>query len=211
MRVPWLFFPGAVAQAIPLAAAIVARRPMRGARPWVLAWCVLLVLVDATALWVGREGRSNIILFDLVTPIGGALVLWALSFWQSGELARLTFRLAIIPFVAVWGALTIAFDEASSFSRVADPMASLVGLGAAAFTLVARSRASEGPLHHSDWFWVSGGMALYFGTAAALSPLSALLVRQAPDLVIRAYEVKSVLDVLAFLAIARGVTCPAAT
>jgi len=139
------------------------------------------------------------------------MVLWLLSLWQSSEVARLTFRLAIVPFLLVWCVLTIAFERTSYFSSVASPMANLVGLGAAAFTLLAGSRRVEGLLHCRDWFWISGGMALYFGTSAALSPLSALLVEEAPQLVIRAYEVKSVLDVLAFLAIARGVTCPVET
>jgi len=211
MKVPWLFFPGAVAQVVPLVAAAVARRRVRGARAWVLAWCALLALVDGAALWLGREGTANILLFNLVTPAGAALVLWALSYWQAGDLSRLTFRLAIVPFLLVWGVLTVAFESTSSFSSVADPLAKLVGLGAAAFTLLAGSRRVEGLLHCRDWFWISGGMALYFGTATALSPLSALLVQEAPQLVIRAYEVKSVLDVLAFLAIARGVTCPVET
>ena len=184
---------------------------MRGARAWVLIWCTLLVVVDGAALGLGREGASNLVLFTLVTPLSAAIVLWVLSCWQTGEVSRLTLRATIIFVTVAWAALTYAIEDSSSFSRVADPMSDLVCLGAAAFTLVARSRHGEGPLHRSDWFWVSAGMALYFGSGSALSPLSALLVKEAPDLVIRAYEVKSVLDVFAFLAIARGVTCPAAT
>ena len=125
--------------------------------------------------------------------------------------ARLTLRLAIVPFVLAWVVLTFAFDDTETFSRVADPMASLVGLGAAAFTLVARSYVASGLLRRQDWFWVSAGMVLYFGTATMLQPLSALLIGDAPQLMVRAFEVKSVLDVFAFLLIARGVTCPAAT
>jgi hypothetical protein len=167
--------------------------------------------VDAAALWMGRRDQHNLLLSTLQTPLSTALVLWALSCWQLAELQRLTLRLAIIPFLAAWGVLTFALEDTSSFSRVAEPLASLVGLGAAAFTLVARSHSTGGSLLRQDWFWVSGGMAMYFGTATALAPLSALLVGEAPQLVIRAYEVKSLLDVFAFLAIARGVTCQAVT
>jgi hypothetical protein len=134
-----------------------------------------------------------------------------LSFWQTGDVARLTFRLAIVPFLLVWAVLTVTMEDMSSFSRIATPMASLVGLGTAAFTLVTRSMGADEAPHCRDWLWVSGGMALYFGTAAALAPLSALLIAGAPHLVLRAYELKSVLDVFAFLAIARGVTCPTGT
>jgi hypothetical protein len=177
----------------------------------ILLWCAILVLADAAALWLGRHNVSNLMIFNLLSPACLAIVLWALSDWQHAELPRLTLRLAVIPFLAAWGVLAFAFEDTSSFSRVADPLASLVGLGAAAFTLVARSHSAGGPLLRQDWFWVSGGMVLYFGTAVMLQPLSALLVGDAPQLVIRANEVKSVLDVFAFLAIARGVTCPTAT
>lgn len=211
MRVPLLFHLGAAAQVAPLVAAVLARRRLQGARAWTVAWCATLVVVDAAALWMGRRGEHNLLLFNLQTPVSTALVLWALSDWQHTELPPLTLRLAIIPFLAAWGVLTFALEDTSSFSRVADPLASLVGLGAAAFTLVARSHSASGPLLRQDWFWVSGGMVLYFGTATMLQPLSALLVGDAPQIVIRAYEVKSVLDFVAFLAIARGVTCPAAT
>jgi hypothetical protein len=194
-----------------LVAAVVARRPLRGARVWILAWCAILVTADATSLWLGRHNVSNLVVFNLLSPACLAIVLWALSDWQHAELPRLTLRLAIIPFLAAWGVLTFALEDTSSFSRVADPLTSLVGLGAAAFTLVAKSHRAGGSLLRQDWFWVSGGMVLYFGTAAMLQPLSALLVGNAPQLVIRAYEIKSVLDVFAFLLIARGVVCPTET
>jgi hypothetical protein len=162
-------------------------------------------------LALGEHHQSNLLLFNLVTPVGVTLVLWALSLWQAGDVPRLTFRLAIVPYLLTWTLLTVVFKEMETFSRVADPMSNLVALGAAAFTLVARAHHAVGPLHRQDWFWITAGMALYFGAASAQAPLSALLVGEAPALMNRAYEFKSVLDVFAFLAIARGVTCPAAT
>lgn len=211
MRVPWLAYLGAVSQAAPLVAAVLVRRPVWGARAWVLAWCAVLVAADTGSLWLASHDVRNLWLFNSLTPVSVAVVLWTLSHWQTADLTRLTMRLAILPFLLVWTVLTLAVEDTSTFSRAAGPMASIVGLGAAAFTLLARSRSASGSLLRHDWFWVSTGMALYFGASSALSPLSALLVREAPQLVIRAYEVKSLLDVLAFLLIARGVTCPAET
>jgi len=211
MPIPWLLYPGAIAQVVPLAAAAVTRRSVRGARAWVIAWCAVLILGDGLSLSLGLRRHANLFVANLSTPVAVALVLWALSIWQTGEVARLAFRLAIVPYLLAWTALTLAFDQIETFSRVADPMSNLVALGAAAFTLIARSRHVEGSLHRQDWFWITGGMALYFGTASALAPLSALIVGGSPALVIRAFEFKSALDVFAFLAIARGVTCPAAT
>ena len=211
MRVPWLAYLGAVSQAAPLVAAALVRRPVWGPRAWVLAWCAVLVAVDAASLWLASQDVRNLWLFNSLTPASVAVVLWALSLWQTGDLTRLTMRIAILPFLLLWTVLTLAVEDTSAFSRAADPMASIVGLGAAAFTLLARSYTSRGELLRHDWFWVSGGIALYFGTASALGPLGALLVGSSPGLVIQAYEVKAVLDILTFLAIARGVVCPTET
>lgn len=211
MRVPLLAYLAIVSEAAPLAAALVARRPQRGVRAWILAWCAVLLVVDGVTVWLALHGIHNLWLFNFFTPASVAVVLWALSHWQTGDLSRLTMRLAIVPFLLVWTGLTLAVEDTSAFSRAADPMASIVGLGAAAFTLLARSRSASGALLRHDWFWVSAGIALYFGASSALAPLSALLVASAPQLLYRAYELKAGLDILAFLAIARGVTCPTET
>jgi len=210
VRVPLLLQLGALSQVVPLAAAAFARRRLSGARAWVLVWCALLVCCDGLAATMAARHQTNLFVINLFTPAGVAVVLWALSSWQAGNGARRALRLAIVPFLLTWAVLTLAFHEMQTFSSVADPLSNLVALGAAAFTLVARSHHAEGPLLRQDWLWIVGGMALYFGSATAQGPLSALLVRQAPELVTRAYEFKSVLDIIAFLAIARGVTCPVA-
>jgi len=197
-----------VAEAIPLVAAGVLRRGGRGGRGWVLAWCAVLTAGNVTQLWLGTRGLNNLWVSYVVNPLGTALVLWAMSCWLTKEMPRLTMRLMIVPFLLVWTVLALAFDRASTFSRAEEPLANLVALGAAAYTLVARSRESGADLLRQDWFWVSAGMALYFGTLSTRSPLSALLVSSDPALMIRAYEVAAVICIAALLAITRGVTCP---
>lgn len=211
MRIPLIVHLGAASQVAPLVAAALVRRPVGGARAWVLGWCAVLVLFDGAGLLLASRDVHNLWLSYLQTPVGGAIVLWALSQWQRGELARLSLRLAVVPFLVLWGVLTLLVEDTSAFSRAADPMASIVGLSAAAFTLLTRSVSATGSLLRSDWFWVSAGMALYFGIASALGPLSALLVGENAGLLDQAYQLKSLLDVVAFLLIARGVTCPTAT
>jgi len=211
VRVPLLAYLAIASEAAPLAAALIARRPQRGVRALILAWCALLLVVDSVTVWLALHGIHNLWLFSFLAPFSVAVVLWTLSHWQTGDLTRLTMRLAILPFLLVWTVLTLAVEDTSTFSRAASPMASIVGLGAAAFTLLARSFVSQGDLPRHDWFWVTGGMALYFGASSALGPLSALLVASAPQLLDRAYELKAGLDIVAFLLIARGVTCPTET
>ncbi|MGA2384570.1 MAG: hypothetical protein ABSG61_14175 [Gemmatimonadales bacterium] len=210
MAIPAVLYLGATSEAAPLVAAAVVRQPARGARAWVLTWCTLLVVADGAQLWLALHKINNLWIAYLVTPVGGALVLWALSFWQSGQLPRLTLRLAIVPFLVAWAVLTVAFEDTSAFSRAAEPMASLMCLGAATFTLLTRSRDAVGSLLRHDWFWVTAGMALYFGMLSTVGPLSALLLGDAPGLMFQAYEVKSVLQAAAFLAVAGGMVCPAA-
>lgn len=210
MQIPVILHLGAASEAAPLVAAALARQPVRGARACVLAWCGVLVLANGLQLMLALHGLNNLWV-GYVVSAASALVLWALSYWQTGYTARLTLRVATIGFLAVWAFLTLAFEDTSSFSRAAEPMAYLVCLVAAAYTLLTRSHGSGGALLRQDWFWVSAGLALYFGSWSAMGPLSVLFVRGAPDLLKRAYEVQTVLTIAAFVAIARGMTCPAAT
>jgi hypothetical protein len=211
VRIPALLYLSALAKAAPLLAAAAARRPARGARAWVLVWSALLLVESGVSLWLALHQVHNIWLSYFFFPVASATALWALSCWQGSDLARLTMRLAIVPFLAVWVVLTLAFENTSSFSRAADPLAYLVGLLAATYTLIGRSRLHTGDLLRQDWVWVSAGMALYLGTYSMIGPLSALLAGSDPMLMDRAYQLEAALSIAAFLAIARGVTCPAAT
>jgi hypothetical protein len=201
----------ALSEALPLVAAVAARRRAGGARTWVLVWCALLLVESGIEYSLSVRGIHNIWVSYLFSPVVNAAILWALSCWQVSDLARLTMRLAIAPLLAVWVVLTLAFEDTSSFSRAADPLAYLVGLFAAAYTLVSRSRASTGDLLRQDWFWVSAGTALYLGTFSMIGPLSAMLVGSDIVLMSRAYQFEAVLSIAAFLAIAKGMMCPAAT
>ena len=52
-------------------------------------------------------------------------------------------------------------------------------------------------------------MALYFGTFSVIGPLSAIPGRSDVTLMVRAYQLEAVLSITGFLAIARGMACPA--
>lgn len=175
MRIPWILYLGAAAEAAPLVIAAAARRPIRGARLWIVVWCGVLTACNAVTLWLGSRGVRNLWVAYVVIA-ASALVLWALSFWQTGDTARLTLRVAVVPFLAVWAVLTVLVEDPSHFSRAAEPTAYLVCLAAAAYTLLTRSLGASAGLLRQEWFWVSAGLALYFGLWSAMGPLSALLV-----------------------------------
>jgi hypothetical protein len=206
---PLILYLGAAVEAAPVVAAVV-RRPVRGARLWIVVWCAALTAANAVSLGLAFRGVHNLWVAYVITG-ESAFVLWALSFWQTSDTARLTLRVAVVPFLCVWAFLTLMVDNTSEFSRAAQPMACLVCLVAAAYTLLARSLVSRADVLRQDWFWVSAGLALYFGAWSALGPLSELLVRRAPELLNRAYEAGQMLDIASFLAITRGMVFPVET
>lgn len=200
-----------VAEGLPVVALAAARRPLRGPRVWVVAWSLLLLGVDLLALWLAEHRDRNLWLVYVVTPASGVLALWALSCWQTRELARLTLRFAIVPFLLVWAVLFLTLESPAHFSRLAQPMANFVCLCAAAFTLLVRSHAASRSLVRQDWFWVSAGMALYFGITVTIAPLSALLIGEDVRHLVLAFQTRAVLEIVAFVLIAVGMACPIET
>ena len=172
-------------------------------------WVAFLLAVDLVSLWLGLHGVHNLWLSYILMPVSVALALWILSLWQGAELWRLTFRIAIVPLLLTWGIMTLALEDTSSFSRAAEPMVKLVTLGAAAFTLVSGSLSRRGDLLRQDWFWISAGMVLYFGSGATFGPVGALLNVRAPQLMAIVVAVWSAIGSLAFLLVAKGMACPA--
>jgi len=195
--------------AVPLVAAGLYWRRMRGARAWVLGWVAVQAAGSALQLWLGLHGTTNLWVSYVVEPLSGALLLWTLSLWQIEPVARLTMRLAIPAVLATFVVLTLDFDSTSTFSRAAQPMLYLVCLGAGAYTVVQKSRVAAGDLLHKDWLWVCAGMVLYYGTGGSLFPLSRLLLGSDLGLFVRAYELANVAAAVAFLVVARGIVCPA--
>jgi hypothetical protein len=205
-----LVIAGTVAEATPLVVAAAKRRRPSGARAWVVAWVAYGLVIDLVASSYAIHSMPNLWIDYLLMPVSVGLALWALSFWQTADVWRLTFRIAIVPLLLAWGILTLVAEDTSSFSRAAEPMVKLVTLGAAAFTLVSGSLARRGDLLRQDWFWISAGMALYFGSGATLGPISSLLNPHDPQLLILVYSIWSVFGSCAFLLIAKGMACPPA-
>jgi hypothetical protein len=201
-----LLYVGAASQVLPLLVVLALRRRPSGAGAWILGWTLLLVVQDAAALWLSSRGINNHWLRYPVLPVSGGLVLWALSLWQTHRQTRRALRV-VIPISAAAAVMLIPLaEDMRTFSTVIEPLFGVLGLGAATFTLVARSLEDASGFARQDWFWTCAGLALYFGASSTLGPLAALLGNDLA-LLDRAYQVKSAADVIAFLAIARGITC----
>ncbi len=116
-------------------------------------------------------------------------------------------RFAIVPLLLASLILQVMVDQATGFSRAAQPLASLLCLAAATYTLLARSSSTSQTLARQEWFWVSAGMVLYFGVSGLIGPLSALLVADDLRLLALAYEFRAAIEILAFILISVGMTC----
>jgi hypothetical protein len=211
VRAPLVFYLGTISQGVPQAVAAVTRRRLSAARFWVLVWCTVELGFDLLQMWLAKHDVRNLWVAYIETPTQTAVALWAFSCWQTRELARLTLRFAIVPFLAAWAALLLAFESTSDFSRVSQPMAILVSLCAAMYTLVVRSIREPGSLARKDWFWASSGMALYFALTVVIAPLSALLAGNDASGLVMAYQARAALTVVAFLLVAVGMACPSET
>jgi len=209
VRFPLLMDASSACQGLPLVVAAM-RGQLRGARAWFFAWCAVNLLETGTMIGLNLADVHNLWVPYVFQPAEGALALWAFSCWQVSAGARRAMRLAIPPFLLVVLVLSASLESVASFSRWMQPLTALVGLVAAASTLVARSRTSTSDVLRQDWFWVSAGMALYLGTFSMIGPLSALLAGNIP-LLLGALKVHAALTILAFLAIAWGLWCPART
>jgi hypothetical protein len=198
---------GTACEAMPLVVLAFRRSRPRGARAWVTAWVAYGLAIDLVAASFAMRGLPNLWTGYFLMPVSVGLALWALSLWHTNEVWRLTFRIAIVPLLLVWGILTLALEDTSSFSKAAEPMVKLVTLAAAAFTLLSGSLSRRGDLLRQDWFWISAGMVLYFGCGATLGPVSALLNARAPQLLMLVYSVWTLMGSFAFLLIAKGMAC----
>ena len=208
MAIPWIATAAGASQALPPLAALRHGRRLPAARGWIVVWGLVLIAHDAIQLAFAVQGRHNLWLRYLAGPLEAFAVLWALSLWQGEPIGRLALRYAVAVFWLTWILLVGFVERTTTFGLVTGPLLSLVLLGASLLTLLLRVRVQEEGFLWEDWFWVSIGLALWYGSAAALEPLARLLVESQPGVVYSAYQVKAVVDIVASLAIAWGILCP---
>jgi len=208
-KAPLILYAGFAAQAAPLATAYVQRAEMTPARFWVFIWLVLWAIMNAAGYVVARLHYNNHFLSYIFTPFQGAAILWALSLYQVRPVARVAIRITIPIFVIAWALALLFIENSRNFSTIAEPVYSILALGTALYTLVTRSSDATEPVTRQDWFWICGGLALYFAALTVLLPLAAATVYSRPDITTRAYVVDTIVNILACLCLANGFLCSA--
>jgi hypothetical protein len=196
------------AHAFPLFAAAMRRQLLVPVRRWVVAWSVLYLATNIFALILALQSVNNHWLNYIATPVAAGLALWTLSLWQTSQVAALSLRL-LVPLLGItWVGMVVLVEDTLTFSLLAEPFAGLLVLSAAIYTLVSKVFQERGDLLRQDWLWVGLGLAVYSAAAIALPPAANWLIARHPELVVKAYEAKALFEIVALLAIARGVTCP---
>lgn len=207
MKYPLVMLLAVYVSALPVLVALPRARRITGARLMILAWALLIFMMDMTALYFRSRHLYNHFLTYIFTPIQAVAVLWALSMWQVRPVARMTIRLAIPPFLVAWIVLTLLVEDVNNFSRAVEPVYSILALGAAIFTILSRAGDETAPLLRQDWFWICGGLILYFGALAVLTPLGAAYIHDLA-MMLRAYTLRAWITVIAFILISIGILCP---
>jgi len=193
---------------LPLGAALLSFRRLTRTRLLVCTWSFFIVAATVGSRLVLSRDHTNLWTSYLIDPVEGVLALTAIAQLQTRTLLRTAIIAAIPASVVAFALLVLLVENTSSFSRVSSPMYALLCLAAALVTLTSRAIDEPDSLLRQDWFWFTGGMALYFGAFAALTPLGFVLVHTRPDLVLRAYDVYALATIVAFLAIGVGMLCP---
>lgn len=208
MAYPWLFWAGASSEALPPIAGLKYGRALPPARRWIVVWSIVLVATSALLLVLSLHHRNNHWVSFVSNPLRVAAVLMALSYWHADAIPRLALRYAIIPFTLIWCLLVVRVERFDQFSLVTAPFRSLLLLAASLGTLLLLLRHEEGSLLRKDWFWICSGLSLSYGTDVVLEPLSRRLLADHPGMVISAYQIKMVIDIVVSLVIVRGMLCP---
>src|SRR5688572_17002936 len=134
--------------------------------------------------------------------------LMALSWLQPELLGRRLLRWLGLSFVAAVIFLVAVVESVSTFSLLRGPIESLLIVAASLGTLLALVRRRPGSRLQLDWFWFCIGLALCYGGAVAIETIARLLNGDLQRVVLSALPVKAVVDMAAYLLIARGVWCP---
>src|SRR5687768_11834700 len=203
-----VFFASAGSQALPAIAALRHGRNLPPARRWIVAWGLAGLLIDGAGLYLALRRQNNHWLSYVGAPVLTFTALMALSSWHQAPALRRTLRGAAYLFVLAVLVLVAFVESVSTFSLLRGPVESLLIVAASLGTLLVLVRQEQGSLLQRDWFWICTGLALRYGGAVALDPLARLLIGDSEAVVLSALKVKAVVDMAAYLLIARGVWCP---
>jgi hypothetical protein len=208
LPIPAVFYARSAFQVLPAIAALRHRRHLPPPRRWIVGWGLAGLVFDGISLSYALRQQNNHWLSYISAPSLVVIVLVALSLWNPTSSGRRLLRISALAYVATVLMLVVLVESTSTFSLLRQPIESLLIVAASLGTLLVLVRQEQGSLFQRDWFWICTGLALRYGGAVALDPLARLLIGDSESVVLSALKVKAVVDMAAYLLIARGVWCP---
>ncbi len=179
------------------------RRLDSGGR-WLVVAVTVTVALLPISLWLIYGGRSNRLLNEGEYLVQTVLLVAAFAQWQPGDRRRRRVWWVVPWFVAAWAVAQLIQGLDADFSFVSAPVAGLVKVAVAGYTLVGQVEGSPGRWTDNLWFWAATGVMVIYGTAVILDPLWFQLFRVRDDLALAAFGVNVTGNVIGYLLIARG-------
>jgi len=171
-------------------------------------YLALELAIEVACFALGRARIENLWLSHLAIPVETALIIRAFSYWQVDGLARATLYYGAPVMLAFWLPWGFGWEPLNGFSIGTESIQAVLCLAVACYTVVRRSMDDNGYGTEQPWFWIGGGVMLYFATFALLSPLSGYLLGHSPDTAISVFAVRSGFQILANLLYFLGMRCP---
>ncbi len=179
------------------------RRLDRGGR-WLIVTVAISVAFLPISLWLVLRGHSNRLLNEFEYLFRTMAFVAAFAYWQPDDRRRRRVWWLIPAFVALWSIAQWIQGLDADFSFVSSPIAGLVTVGLAGYTLVGLVQATGGRWTDNLWFWAATGVMVIYGTAVILDPLWFQVFRIRDDLTLAAFAVNVTGNVTGYLLIARG-------
>jgi hypothetical protein len=196
-------------QAAPALAYLFGRR-RSGPVAFIALGGLVTVLSATVGAEIGRRTGNSLVVGYIAIPFTAGAYILALAEWQATYVEKLTVRIGVGLFIAIYTLLVLFLENVAHFGQYSHTLYALVLLATALWTLGRRAltaNATTEPLAiDTDWFWVAFGLAIY-GAATAVSAAigNILIARDRIDLFVQAWNVRGALVILAFIAIAWGV------
>lgn len=205
-RIPLIIHLGAAVQLVPVAAYAFTRLRTRSALLIALG-CLISLAADLASLMMSSRTPNNHLVTYLSSPVFAVLLLAGLREWQLTRREQQAFTVIVVVFLISVVGLVAFVEDVNTFNRGIGPMYSLALLVGGLWTLGRRTWATHAsPIQHSDWFWVSVGLAVYGASTALASPIGGYLIAQGrPELVIVAWKVRALLVIFSLGLVSWGI------
>jgi hypothetical protein len=171
-------------------------------------YLALEFLTEVSCFVLGRLRQNNLWVTHLMVPVETMLIVLAISHWQVDRRMGLVLHRGAPLMLLFWLPPIIGWEPMNDFSIGTDSIQAILCVAIAAYTVVRLSFDFSGPIVDYEWFWIGGGVMLYFATYALISPLEGYLIKHSPATALAVLSVRGGFQVIANVLYYFGMRCP---